>query len=98
MKERNMELDDEELIVLKEKKELKKLIEACDKCSWRVTFYGKDREIVKNALLCYEAIGKQIEEVEKNLDLSGAEPEYWEKENYHLGKIKKLYKGEVEGL
>lgn len=62
LKEKKMDLTDEEMIAMREKKEVKKLIEACDKCSWRVTFYGKDREIVRDALVFYEAHKKKEEE------------------------------------
>lgn len=92
-----MDLDDEEMIAVREKRDLNKMIDECEKAEHAVTFYGKDRKIAEEALKCYRAIQEQIAILRKQVDLS-IEPHYWVKEKYHLEKLEKLLKGEATGL
>lgn len=92
-----MELDDDEMIAMREKRDLNKMIDECEKAEHAVTFYGKDRKIAEEALKCYRAAKEQITILRKQVDLC-VEPHYWVKEKYHLEKLEKLLKGEATGL
>lgn len=92
-----MELDDDEMIAMREKRDLNKMIEECEKAEHAVTFYGSDKKIAEEALKCYKAVQEQIQIFKVKVDVS-IEPHYWVKEKYHLEKLEKLLKGEVTGL
>lgn len=92
-----MDLDDEEMIAMREKRDLNNMIDECEKAEHAVTFYGSDRKIAEEALKCYRAAKEQMKILKKQVDLC-VEPHYWVKEKYHLEKLEKLLKGEATGL
>lgn len=109
-----MDLDDDEMIAVREKRDLNKMIEECEKAEHAVTFYGSDKKIAEEALKCYRTIQKDKKIIKDALNCYKAvqeqiailrkqvdlcvEPHYWVKEKYHLEKLEKLLKGEATGL
>ena len=55
-----MDLDDDEMIAMREKRDLNKMITECEESSHAVTFYGSDKQIVEKALRFYKNAQEKI--------------------------------------
>lgn len=55
-----MDLDDDEMIAMREKRDLNKMITECEESSHAVTFYGSDKQIVEKALRFYKKAQEKI--------------------------------------
>ncbi len=105
-----MDLSDDEWVKCFEMNDANKLLEKCKKNEYSVTFYGddkkiveealrlhKEKELIEKALRCYYACLKQKQLLKTNTNVD-SEPEYWEKERYHLKRLEGAIEGEVVGL